>query len=251
MKKKFLVFTFLLLWAGTAFADGIIISSLQGAATIALGTTVTSYTDSDGTVGPMSHTVDAGTDLLIVLAGGFYFGGAIDSACGGNYQTNVATWNTTETMTSLCPPTDGTWLTDTAMVIYYRAAPTAGTHNITFGTGSAPTSGTTFIAVNVKNVNTTVGASGIRDTESDSQDSGTATATLTTVSGDMVLRISVADDTSIVSESGTTVEYGPTVFNSSVVLVGWKLASDVTHSATNTVTGSMYPGIFAISVASD
>jgi len=155
-------------------------------------------------------------------------------------------------MTSLCPPSDGTWLTDTAMVIYYRAAPTAGTHNITFGTGTgAPTSGTTFIAVNVKNVNTTVGASGIRDTESDSQDSGTATATLTTVSGDMVLRISVADDTSIVSESGTTVEYGPTVFNSSVVLVGWKLASDVTHSATNTVTGSMYPGIFAISVASD
>ena len=231
-------------------------STQGGGSAIAVGATVSVQTDATAAVASLAHTVDANSELLLVFGGGYRGGGGIDYSCVSDGPVNGITWTADgqsgQAMTPLCPLQDGTWDTTTAMAIWYLVNPNPGDGDLTFGAGdNPPNSGATYIAVNVSHVNTTVGSSGIRDNQSSSATSGAATATLSSATGDLVIRINVADDTSIVSESGSTVEYGPTAYNNSSVSVSWHLSGGASYNATNTTTGDTYPGIFALSIASD
>ena len=199
-----------------------------------VGTTISSGTDSTAPFSDLSHTVDSSTDVLVVAAvgwGGDNYG--LDEADGDSYGgvLDGATWTKSgesgQAMTVLAVGTDppGAFI-ENCVIWYYLVDPNIGAGNISFGDGTMvgnPSEGLHFIALNIIDVDTTVGTNGIRDRDNNSSTSGAASVTLTSSSNDLVLAAAYRYNGTGMdfTPSGSTIHYGPTNFNSA----GAKVAS--------------------------
>jgi hypothetical protein len=224
---------------------------------IGVGTTVSSQGDGSYAWTSLSHTVDANTDVLIVVVEGWSGSGSgMDiSGAGSNYAVNGATWTKSgesgQAMTGLNPADANIYQADEVIMAFMLVNPNIGAGTISFGSGNQqPTSGVHFIALNLLNVDTTVGTNGLRGQASDTgSTNATATAAPTSAATDLVLLLVGSDDSSYGTTAGGTNHFGPSVTGGSYCGVWSYPGASPTKSVG--VTTADWPAIFALSFAED
>lgn len=225
-----------------------------GGGAIAIGT-VSSTNDSANVFGPLNHTVDTGTDLLIVFVGGYSAAtvgiDTLQPPASGGVLSN-ASWSLGGLFTAV-DPLATSFDASEVTVMYYLASPTAGSGDIAFGVGDhaiPPTvaAGLHMVAINVLNVNTAVGSSGIRFTNSATGNAAntSASAVMTTVAGDLIISASGSDDAAVGHESGVAAIYTHALFNG---YMGVYTNDATSTSYTTEITTADYPWIFSIAIA--
>jgi len=158
-------------------------------------TNLTLQQDDDVTTGSFEHTVPSGTDLLIFIGSGWVVG-EVDGQLDG---IGAVSWNTSEDFTQLTPGDSEAGWGISHNCLWYLANPTAGTYNVAYSGGEGVLDGGMFWAVNLSDVDTGVGSSGIRSSDCTSSNGGSSpiiTLNPTTASDDMVLAVWSSEATS-------------------------------------------------------
>ena len=240
---------------------GLLLFHTATQAAIAVGATISSQTDSsNATITDITHTVDTGTEMLVVLVSGWCNSNqGMDTISSANYCVSGATWTksgeTGQAMTTQEAPTQGAWSgigAQEAVVMYTLNSPNIGAGAVSFGGGSHTTQeGITFIAMNISGVDETVGTNGLRDTESDSQTGSTISANVSSSTNDLVIAVfyTYADAVFNVT-TGSTTRFGPTTFNSATASV-YTWAGAATSKTVGITSGGTYPAMMVISIGGD
>ena len=174
---------------------------------VTIGTTKNQACDTTGGAS-FSHTVDSGTNLLVVAIMGYTSSGTPITA-----RFTAFTWTksgeSAQNFTAI--PGDaidggGNW-SDAQLAYYILPNPNVGAGTIASTSGIGIWSeGIQYYAFNLSGVDLTVGTSGVRASGSNSLGSGTTISeTLTTVAGDLVLAwLYQGGDTSVTVQAGQT-----------------------------------------------
>lgn len=218
-----------------------------------VGATVSSGTDSNSPWSALPHTVDAGTNLLVVAVIGWNDPGDY-MINGNNNAVSSATWTqdgeSGQAMTALVAPTIGGWLYQgarEAVGYFVLANPNIGEGDIAFGSGQTPQEGVTFVAVNLKNVDLAVGSAGIRDSESNSNEGSATSAAVSSSVDDLVVAALYSyNENTITWTAGGTSLHSAT-FNSATANV--RVFDGAETSKTISASATDYPALFVLSIA--
>lgn len=218
-----------------------------------VGATVTYIQDSASPFADMSHTLDSGSDYLVVVVNGYTGVGGVDIDRGSRGQTSIfdgATWTATGTsgqaMTVLVP-VDTSYPTAETTAIYVLQSPNvgsaAGAGFISFTPDSHTTvgSGLHFVAVNVKGV----AALRAHLDSSVSSVNTTASVDVTSAATDLVVSFKASDDDTVTDESGATNVYARQVFNNQYFAVQTNTGASPTK--TISMTTADYPLVWSLS----
>lgn len=126
------------------------------------------FTDTDTTSGSGSHTVQAGTDLLLVFFAGYGYDGLTPPVGAMTYNgVSMSSYNV-NTIES-----GGAGWADDQHTLFYLTSPATGTNTLAWSGGGSIYDGGIFHAINLGGVDTAVGSGGIRNGQSQAQNSRT------------------------------------------------------------------------------
>ena len=209
---------------------GIVLSGL----TVYTSTDISSPTD-------IAHTVDADTDLLVVMIQGY-----------ASAMTVSGSWNGgTESMTEI-PITAGTWVTDQQFVLVL-ANPTAGTDNVTLDFSASFDDGGIVHIFNLKGVDLTVGTDGVRAHDA-AEEEDPMTLSPTVADGDLIVsQWSTQATTNLGATyggtSGAQEELDATAFNGDVAFLTKSLATGSGQTVTWEPDAGSWPSGVSLSFA--